>query len=61
MEKHCESEKRFGKEGNGEPGSDDFVLDAFLLRMREILQVGGSGARREIVRTTLELQRLLAE
>jgi hypothetical protein len=53
MEKHCESEKRFGKEGNG------WHRDEILTKAREFLEVGGSQARREIVRTTLELDRLL--
>jgi len=53
MEKHCESEKRFGKEGNG------WHRDEILLKAKEFLELGGSEARREIVRTTLELDRLL--
>jgi hypothetical protein len=53
MEKHCESEKRFGKEGNG------WHRGEILTKAREFLEVGGSQARREIVRTTLELDRLL--
>ena len=55
MEKHCESEKRFGKEGNG------WHRDEIITRAREFLQLGGNQARRELVRTTLELDRLLQE
>ena len=55
MEKPCESEKRFGKEGNG------WLRDEILKKAREFLAVGGNKARREIVRTTLELDRLLGE
>ena len=57
MEKHCESEKRFGKEGNG----NGWHRGEIVTRAREFLEVGGSKARREIVRTTLELDRLLAD
>ena len=55
MKKHCESEKRFGKEGNG------WHRDEIITKAREFLEVGGSKARREIVRTTLELDRLLGD
>ena len=55
MEKHCESEKRFGKEGNGWH-REDIVLTA-----RQFLRKGGSQARREIVKTALDLDRLLGE
>ncbi len=55
MEKHCESEKRFGKEGNG------WHRDEIVSKARAFLQVGGNQARRELVRTTLELDRLLQE
>ncbi|MFA6093664.1 MAG: hypothetical protein WCU88_08915 [Elusimicrobiota bacterium] len=55
MEKHCESVKRFGKEGNGWHRGD-IVREA-----REFLLCGGNEARRELVRTTLELDRLLRE
>ena len=55
MEKHCESVKRFGKEGNGWQRED------IVTKAREFLQIGGSLARRELVRTTMELDRLLQE
>ena len=53
MKKHCESVKRFGKEGNA------WHREEIITRAGEFLKLGGSLARREIVRTTLELDRLL--
>ena len=55
MKKHCESEKRFGKEGDG------WHRDEILTKARQFLEVGGCEARRELVRTTLEIDRLLRE
>ena len=55
MEKHCESAKRFGKEGNGWHRED------IISKARTFLQLGGNKARRELVRTTLEIDRLLHE
>ena len=55
MKKTCEIEKRFGKEGNGWHRSE------IVLRAREFLEVGGCEARRELVRTTLEIDRLFRE
>ena len=55
MEKHCESEKRFGKEGNG------WHPEEIVSKARQYLQFGGFEARRDIVRTALALDRLLGE
>ena len=55
MKKHCEIEKRFGKEGNG------WHRGEIVSKAREFLLQGGNEARRELVRTTLELDRLLQE
>jgi len=55
MEKHCDSEKRFGKEGNG------WHREEIISKARRFLQDGGNKARRELVRTTLALDRLLQE
>ena len=55
MEKHCESEKRFEKELNG------WHREEILTKAREYLQAGGTEARKELVKTTLELDRLLGE
>ena len=56
MDKHCESEKRFAKEGN----DSGWHREDIVARAREFLLLRGNEARREIVRTTLELHRLLA-
>ena len=55
METHCESAKRFGKESNGWPREEIVTL------AREALRLGGSQARRDLVRTSLELNRLLGD
>lgn len=55
MEKHCESVERSGMEGNG------WLRAEIVSKAREYLQEGGNAARRELVRTTLELDRLLRE
>jgi len=55
MEKHCESVRRSGKEADGWHRAE------IVSKAREYLQEGGNEARRELVRTTLELDRLLRE
>ena len=55
MEKHCESVKRAGT------GTDGWHRDEIVSKARDFLQTGGTEARRELVRTTLELDRLLTE
>jgi hypothetical protein len=45
--------KRFGKESNGWPREEIVTL------AREALRLGGSQARHDLVRTALELNRLL--
>jgi len=62
MEKHCENEKRFGKEG-GETAAErlDGLAEKLLMEARVALQIGGGEARRQIVRTALHLERMLGE
>jgi len=55
VERPCESAKRFGKESNGWPREEIVTL------AREALRLGGSQARRDLVRTALELNRLLGD
>ena len=55
VERPCESAKRFGKESNGWPREEIVTL------AREALRLGGSQARRDLVRTSLELNRLLGD
>ena len=55
MDKHEDSETRFGKEDKA------WHREEIVSKAREFRQVGGSAARRELVKTTLELDRLLRE
>ena len=59
MNNPCESGSRFGKE-EGRVTGYRWSRREVVSAANELLRTDGSRARREIVRTTLELHRLLA-
>ena len=61
MDKTCENAKRFGKEGNGLAVRVGWSREEIVSKARMLIRIGGSQERREIVKTALDLDRLLQE